>query len=436
MGSRVKLFEMLTHLVSFLTSTFLTKHPIHPIILVPGDGGSQIEARIDRSESLHFWCYDHTDWYDLWLNIEQMIPPAISCWEENIRLRYDPVSRTTDNMQGVQTRIPGFGHTHSVEYLDKSGRSVGIYFADIVKHLTQQAGYVRGKNIRGAPYDFRKAGNEHDEYFQKMKLLIEETYMMNKNVPVILLGHSMGSIMTLQFLTGQTQEWKDKYIRSFISLAGVWGGTVDAVKVFAVGDNLKSRFLSEKSLLWQRSCPSLAWLMPSKDFWSENEALVQTDAKNFTRVDLEHFYNSVSDEYGPSMNSMVKDTENLLSGLPSPNVEVHCIHGSLVDTIEKLVYAPGAFPSSDPDYVYGDGDGTVNIRSLKGCLTWRKKQKQPVFYKQFEKLDHLGMLRERDLIEYLTNIITEINGTIKRKTEEKMRNIEMEYGEDVKIEVY
>ena len=38
---------------------------------------------------------------------------------------------------------------------------------------------MRGKNIHGAPYDFRKAANEHQDYFARLKSLIEKTY---KNV--------------------------------------------------------------------------------------------------------------------------------------------------------------------------------------------------------------------------------------------------------------
>ena len=37
-------------------------------------------------------------------------------------------------------------------------------------------GYIRGQNIHGAPYDFRRAANENQEYFVKLKTLIEETY--------------------------------------------------------------------------------------------------------------------------------------------------------------------------------------------------------------------------------------------------------------------
>lgn len=381
---------------------------IHPIILVPGDGGSQIEARINRTKSIHFWCYDHTDWYDLWLNIEQMLPPAVLCWEENIKLRYDPKTHTTQNAVGVETRIPGFGGTFSVEYLDKSKRSVGLYFAPLVNQLAGQ-GYVRGKTIRGAPYDFRKAANEQEEYFKNLQSLIEETYHQNGNTPVVLMTHSMGSIMTLHFLNTQSQKWKDTFIQSFISLAGVWGGTVDAIKVFAVGDNLRSRFLSEKNLLWQRTCPSLAWLMPSRDLWDDDFVFVSTSEVNFTRLESKHLFESLSAELGPNMMSMINDTKNILSGLPAPGVEVYCIHSSEVPTVEQLNYGEGYFPGYDPTYVYGDGDGTVNKRSLEGCLRWRGQQSYPIHHMKLKGLDHLGMLKAQELIDKIGDLIESIN---------------------------
>ena len=82
--------------------------------------------------------------------------------------------------------------------------------------------------------------------------------------------------------------------RALVSVAGVWGGTARALKVFAVGDNLDSwshliyffcdqkslinnhhlRFLNSKNLLWERTNPSLAWLMPQQGFWSDDEVLM------------------------------------------------------------------------------------------------------------------------------------------------------------------
>ena len=90
------------------------------------------------------------------------------------------------------------------------------------------------------------------------------------------------------------------------------------------------------------------------------------------------------------MGHMVEDTKDLIAGLKPPGVEVFCSHGSKVDTTERVVYPPGAFPtdtshssklenkegvegkfwpfpSGSPELIKGDGDGTVNIRSLEVC---------------------------------------------------------------------
>lgn len=76
-----------------------------------------------------------------------------------------------------------------------------------------------------------------------MKLLVEDTYQQNNNTPVLLVAHSMGGPMSLLFLQDQTQAWKDKYIRAMVTLSGAWGGSIKALKVFAIGKWSKSHFI-------------------------------------------------------------------------------------------------------------------------------------------------------------------------------------------------
>lgn len=80
---------------------------------------------------------------------------------------------------------------------------------------------------------------ENEEFFVNLKTLVEETYVINNNVPVTLIAHSMGGPMTLIMLQRQSQKWKDKYINSLITLSAVWAGSVKAVKVFAIGKYLE-----------------------------------------------------------------------------------------------------------------------------------------------------------------------------------------------------
>ncbi len=77
---------------------------------------------------------------------------------DNIKLVYDNVTHTTRNNDGVDVRVPGFGNSSSVEYLDPSMNSVSVYFAKVAQKLLL-LGYERDVNLHGAPYDFRKAAS-------------------------------------------------------------------------------------------------------------------------------------------------------------------------------------------------------------------------------------------------------------------------------------
>ena len=79
--------------------------------------------------------------------------------------------------------------------------------------------------------------DEHNEFFVELKELVEKVYKINGGVPVTLVGHSMGGRMVFVFLQMQTQDWKDKHIKSFVSLATPWGGSFKALKMLVYGDN-------------------------------------------------------------------------------------------------------------------------------------------------------------------------------------------------------
>jgi len=386
-----------------------TRPRVHPIVLVPGDGGNSIEGRLNKTTTVHYICDKVSDWFTLWLNLEQLVPGVVDCWVDNMKLVYDPVTHRSSDNPGVETRIPGFGNTSTVEYLDPSQRFFSVYFANLVTHLIPQ-GYNRGSNLHGAPYDFRKAAHEHDDYFSRVKSLIEETFLANGETSVIILTHSLGSPMMLYFLLHQSKAWKDKYIRAMITLAGPWGGSVRALSIFAVGDNLGNWMLSEKKLMWeQRTSSSLAWLMPQKGFWEPDDVLVQTSSTNYTVEDYQRFFSDLDE---PLAWNMREDTMRLLPGLPAPGVEVFCIHGSGVKTTKMLVYGEGEFPGSDPIMIKGDGDGTVNLQSLVGCTRWATQQREAVHHKEMPGVDHMGILRQLQAAKEIADIIENLNNQL------------------------
>ena len=76
------------------------------------------------------------------------------------RLVYDEETNTVHNAPGVETRVPGFGQTNTIEYLDTN--NMVKYFKPMVDALVSW-GYERGTSVRAAPYDFRYAPGKYGE---------------------------------------------------------------------------------------------------------------------------------------------------------------------------------------------------------------------------------------------------------------------------------
>ncbi|XP_023240594.1 group XV phospholipase A2-like isoform X1 [Centruroides sculpturatus] len=370
-----------------------------PVVIVPGDGGSQFKAKLNKPNVKHYFCDKKTNsYFTLWLNLEQMIPYILECWVDNMRLVYNNVTRTTSNSPGVDIIIPGFGETSTIEYIDPSRAKISSYFYEIVNILTATANYTRGVNVRGAPYDFRKAPNELKEYYERLKQLIEETYKINKNLRILMICHSLGCPITLYFLNNQTLAWKDKYIKALVTLAAPWGGAVKALKAFASGDNLGVSLLDSLTVRGEeRTNPSTAFLLPSNQFWKQDEVLSYTPVSNYTVSNYYKFFQDLKYQTGWDM---WLDTHKLIHNLESPGVEIHCLYGTGLQTISQFYYKDmDSFPNSYPELEYGDGDGTVNVRSLRGCLRWTN-----IFYREYKSIDHMKILQHPPVLDYIRNL--------------------------------
>ena len=72
------------------------------------------------------------------------------------RLSFDRnTSQYSSSDDDIIVTVPGFGDTNTVERLS-TGLIPVPYFKEFVEHFVER-GYVRGKNIRAAPYDWRLA---------------------------------------------------------------------------------------------------------------------------------------------------------------------------------------------------------------------------------------------------------------------------------------
>ncbi|ESO12856.1 hypothetical protein HELRODRAFT_159443 [Helobdella robusta] len=378
---------------------------LRPIVMVPGLGGTQLEARLNRTSVPHWYCYRVSDWFTLWLSVLEL--EAADCMVDNMRLFYVAENHTTRNNHGVEIRVDRFGSTETIEWLDPFhtvGRSHFAYFTNIVESLIK-AGYHRNVSVRGVPFDFRKAPNEMDSLFKQMTKLVEETYELNNKTRIILMGHSMGNNFILYWLNRQPQWWKDLYIDSLISLAAPWAGSVKTLRLMASGDSLGQSEHVIKPIQarpLEQSMPSTAYLMPGP-YWHKDEVLVMSPKRNFTNLDYEAFFESINHTDGFLM---WKDTESLTKDLVDPNVKVHCIYGLMKVDITPAVLDYRKVKSKNwydeqPVTIYGPGDGTVNERSLKACNKWSN-----VEIKQLDDAEHLSILLDPRTMEIIFNIIS------------------------------
>lgn len=101
-----------------------------------------------------------------------------------------------------------------------------------------------------------------------------------------------------------------------------------------------------------------------------------------------------------------------------PNVPTHCFYGTTnkKKTPEKLSYKYGkweflkklfkndAIKDKKPKISYGDGDGTVNIKSLDTCVTqWRdEKDFKP---KKFDSVSHSAIVSNRNVLKEIATIV-------------------------------
>ncbi|XP_014163220.1 phosphatidylcholine-sterol acyltransferase [Geospiza fortis] len=367
---------------------------------VPGCLGNQLEAKLDKPDVVNWMCYRKTeDYFTIWLNLNTFLPVGVDCWIDNTRVVYNRTSRKMSNAPGVHIRVPGFGKTYSVEYLDQS--KLAGYLHTMVQNLVNN-GYVRDKTVRAAPYDWRVGPQQQPEYFQNLKALIEEMHDEYQR-PVFLIAHSMGNLHVLYFLLQQTQAWKDQYIGGFISLGAPWGGSVKPLRILASGDEQGIPLMSNIKLREeQRMTTTSPWMFPTTLAWPESHVFISTPSYNYTYRDYQRFFTDVNLEDGWYM---WEDMKDLLKDLPPPGVDTYCLYGTGFPTAETYIYDE-RFPYEDPvDIIYGDGDDSVSTRSLELCKRWRDQQKQQVFVQELRGAHHFNMIFSNLTLSYINEIL-------------------------------
>lgn len=423
----MKKIPILINVAAVLTAAMMyTCHAgsnLHPLILVPGSGGNQLEARLTAEyKATSLFCSrfnpvvkEKGGWFRLWFDPTVLLAPFTECFAQRMVLYYDPEVDDYRNAPGIETRVPSFGSTNSLLYLNPHLKHITSYMAPLVKSL-KKLGYKDGKTLFGAPYDFRYglAAEGHpsligSKFLEDLKNLIEQASVTNEGKPVILLSHSLGGLMVLQLLNRATPSWCQKYIRHFVALSAPWGGTIQEMLTFASGYSLGVPLVDPLLIrAEQRSSESNLWLMPSPKLFARDKSLVFTPNATYSAYDIARFLNDIGFSEGVyPYNTRILPL--VLEDLEAPEVAITCIIGSGVLTPESLFYRESGF-DKQPEIVYGDGDGTVNMVSLLALENeWGGKKNQPLKVIKIEGVSHTSILEDDSALDEIAGEIHSIN---------------------------
>lgn len=299
------------------------------------------------------------------------------------------------------------------------GRKITTYMAGLVNSL-EAIGYVRDKTLFGAPYDFRYglAPEGHpcevgSKFLKDLKELVEKASNSNGGKSVILVTHSLGGLFALQFLNRNTPSWRRHFIKHLVTLSTPWGGSVEGMRTFASGNTLGVPLVDPLRVRTeQRSSESNLWLLPNPTIYKHNKPIVMTQYYNYTVEEIPRFLKDIGFEEGvyPYESRILP----LIEHFEAPGVDLTCVIGGGVKTPETLLYGEKGF-DEQPEMGYGDGDGTVNMVSLRALeKLWAEEKNQTLETIELPGVSHKSILDNRDALDVIIREISRINSMASR----------------------
>lgn len=378
---------LLVHIAGHTVLQGVAAHPA-PVVVVPGLGGSVLEARLhNRPPGRDCATQTHKQWYTIWASVVQGVA-RYDCFKSNLQV-YENASRPGGlaNYTGVMIRPRDYGGTGGIEYSNAgTGEPPIAYMHALVQRLADQGGYVRGVSVRAATNDFRTVGNPAALAYEyaRLRRLVEDTVRLNNGSKVHLLSHSLGGPVANLFLTTFVDHaWKAQYIASHIMLSAPLLGTPVAIYAALSGPRYDyvPQYLPALVVPLVRTFPSIVWMWPrlgpeGKNVWGDDVDFVRTPSRNYTLRDLKALAGDVpgadvlSDQWDAVANRTARSADD-------PHVPVLCMFAN--DTRTDLsIKTVDTFDAKGTTLASTWGDGTVSLRSLDACRGWDGVTVRPI----------------------------------------------------------
>ncbi|QDZ22313.1 phosphatidylcholine-sterol acyltransferase [Chloropicon primus] len=411
-----------------------------PIIIVPGLAASKVEARVDDEYEFPAGCEGTAapdEWHLTWMDLSSI--RKVDCFAHKLGLVYEEAGETSQGgfgrLRGVLTRVfGGKGSEKGTKVANRKGVEVrpkefgglggitnmlsafGTTFAvdkmtSFVRGL-QRHGWVEGETLFGAPFDWRYAptasSKVREDFNRDLTALVEECFRKT-GLPVVLVSHSLGGLMTTKFLLSKPGWWKQRFVATFIPMSVPWAGAQRSTQAILIGDNGNVPFLPMNYFGGlQRTCTSGLWLLPRKAFWDADYVMVETPEKNYTGSMMGEL---LEDSGLPGQASIYRKEIQQLDGWTNMRkgelgVNMLCLISTNVRTMSRLVTPSLLDLTRDPltapytlEYSM-DGDGIVNSRSMRVCENFADE------VLEFEGVGHRGILSSKEVIRTVANAAT------------------------------
>ncbi|KAF7069403.1 hypothetical protein CFC21_075038 [Triticum aestivum] len=381
----------------------------HPIILLPGFSCSNLEARLtDEYAPSQPRCgaLKGQGWFPLWNDTWAIVNhDYLPCFEEQMSLVFDPILDDYRNIPGVETRVPDFGSTHGITSKNDAGRNEFCLIK--LRDELEALGYRDRDTLFGAPYDLRHAppppgqpSRVYSDYFARLVELVEHASDKNGGKPAILLGHSFGGRVLLDFVTSTPLPWRQRFIKHlFLVSPTTPTGFMLALTNLASGSSVvQLPTVSSLALrsMWRTFASSLLSMPAPRVFG--RRPLVITKERNYSAYDYPDFLAAL----GFSANGIVPFVKRVLPTMvriDAPMVPTTYINGVGVQTAEQVMYLDGNFDVAT-ETVYGDGDGTINAASILAFAKevgtqHRRNNDIPFKFVKIPNATHAGIVIEK-----------------------------------------
>jgi len=221
----------------FFTSSFSFKQRPNPIVFVPGLGASCIH----EEKGARIW------------------PPTLN------DIFYPKQKLKVSNLleSNLPIVMPSYIDTESI-------KNIEIIKGELQLFIKKRFGETFIKNLKlknyqtyAFVYDFRIVPNPNyfDKLFLSFKQSIENIYSNNSNTKIVIIAHSLGSLVINNFLNKNSDEWNEKYVDKIIFVNPPISGSIAALQLILI--NTIDIFFKQINIQQIQNFGGLIWCLPN-----------------------------------------------------------------------------------------------------------------------------------------------------------------------------